>query len=322
MRDVAVSKMEGNSFLFRIPNPSTRNCVLNQRLWQIKGQTMFVAKWDLGVAPVKPELTSALIWLELRNVPFQFFNEEGLEHIAGFVGEPKDLHPATANKTILEVAKVFTIIDPRKPLPEAVNVQFESGEIKRIHVSSPWMPPVCSHCKEIGHSLGHCKKAPITCKTCRVTTHSAEQCPRAKHAGSRQTKNHRRKRSKIPKGVGSDTGHWAVKGFLPSAQKGNSSPTTLTSTLSDAEIALGDPKNLLDGESSGTRQSQKASESSLVAEETHQNSDDYSEPDTDSDPERDSSDIMSSNSEEEAILKKLDKKQLKGLRGKSLKTSV
>lgn len=103
---------------------------------------MFVANWLPGVGPEKPELTSAPIWLELRDIPLQFFNEDGLERIAGLVGEPKVLHPSTANKSNLEVAKVFTLTDPRKPLPEAVNVQFQSGEIKRIRVSSPWMP----HC--------------------------------------------------------------------------------------------------------------------------------------------------------------------------------
>lgn len=123
-RDIAVSKMEGFAFLFRIPNAATRARVVKQKLWQIEGQTMFVDKWEPGVVPTKPELTSAPIWLELRKVPLQFFNEDGLERIAGLVGHPKFLHPMTANKTNLEVAKVFTIIDPRKPLPEAVNVQF------------------------------------------------------------------------------------------------------------------------------------------------------------------------------------------------------
>lgn len=44
MRDVLVLKMEGNAFLFKIPNSFTRNRVLNQRLWKIEGQTMFVTK--------------------------------------------------------------------------------------------------------------------------------------------------------------------------------------------------------------------------------------------------------------------------------------
>ncbi|KAG7547383.1 F-box domain [Arabidopsis suecica] len=179
-RDISVTKMEGNAFLFRVPNSSTRNRILSQGLWQIEGQTMFVAKWKPGSIPQKPELSSAPVWLELRNVPLQFFNEDGFEFIAGLVGEPKGLHPSTANMTNLEVAKVFTLIDPRKPLPEAVNVQFPSGEISRVLVSSPWMPPICSFCKEVGHILKRCKLAPVSCSACKSTCHSAAACPRAK----------------------------------------------------------------------------------------------------------------------------------------------
>lgn len=178
-RDISVTKMEGNAYLLRIPNVATRNRVMSQGLWQIEGQTMFVARWEPGPFPKKPELTSAPIWLELRQVPPQFFNEDGFEHIAGLVGDPKGLHPSTANMTNLEVAKVFTIIDPRKPLPEAVNVQFDSGEICRILVSSPWMPPVCSFCKEVGHCLKRCKLAHVTCSTCKSVCHETLNCPRS-----------------------------------------------------------------------------------------------------------------------------------------------
>lgn len=182
---------------------------------------MFVAKWEPGVIPVKSELTSAPIWLEVRNVPFQFFNEEGLEHIAGLVGDPKFLHPSTANKTNLEVAKVFTLIDPRKLLPEAVNAQFHSGEICRVQMSSPWMPPICAHCKEIGHSLRHCKGAPITCTVCSSTTHTADRCKQKAVHGPKKRRDQRRPRSKTPsknQSVNELTKrkeiagkHWAVK---------------------------------------------------------------------------------------------------------------
>ena len=180
-RDISVTKMEGNSFLIRIPNVATRSRVIYQRLWQIQGQTMFVAKWEPGVVPEKPELTAAPIWLELRNVPLQFFNEDGLERIASLVGDPKVLHPDTANKTNLEVAKVLTLIDPRKPLPEMVNAQFENGEVARVGVSSPWMPQVCTHCKEIGHSFRRCKLAPKACSVCQSVAHAPENCPKARN---------------------------------------------------------------------------------------------------------------------------------------------
>lgn len=62
-KDILVSKLEGNVFFFRILNVSIRNHVLNHRLWKIKCQMMFVANLKPGVVPVKPELTSASIWL-------------------------------------------------------------------------------------------------------------------------------------------------------------------------------------------------------------------------------------------------------------------
>ncbi|KAF8113337.1 hypothetical protein N665_0051s0031 [Sinapis alba] len=176
-RDISVSKMEGFAFLFRIPNSATRHRVINQRLWQIEGQTMFVDKWEPGIIPAKPELSSAPIWLELRKVPFQFFNEDGLERILGLV---------------------FTVIDPRKPLPEAVNVHFETGEICRVLVSSPWMPPVCDTCKEIGHATKRCPIALKSCATCKSSAHTSVKCPQNNHQNTRARKT-RRGRSKDKK---------------------------------------------------------------------------------------------------------------------------
>ncbi|RID50153.1 hypothetical protein BRARA_H00900 [Brassica rapa] len=263
-RDITVTKMEGFSFLFRISNAATRNRVIHQRLWQIEGQTMFVAKWEPCIIPEKPELTSAPIWLELRDVPLQFFHEDGLERIAGLVGDPKVLHPSTANKTNLEVAKVLTLIDPRKPLPEAVNVQFDSGEIKRIGVSSPWMPPVCSHCKEIGHSLKRCKAAPKNCSTCNSTVHQSADCPRKPnfaHSNKKQYKVKEKADTILPKETTP-----RVSNSFSKLEKGSTSNT---------EVQITRPKKASHEQSDG---------SSHFTEVEHDSSDISSSEDT-SDPE-------------------------------------
>ncbi|KAF8090268.1 hypothetical protein N665_0481s0006 [Sinapis alba] len=133
-RDISVSKMDGKAFLFRVPCPNARRRILSQCLWQVDGQTMFVAKWSPGVKPEKPALSTVPVWLDFVGVPLQFFNKDALKEIAGLVGHPICLHPSTENLTNIEVAKVYTVIDPRKPLPEAVNAQFEPGEVVRIQV--------------------------------------------------------------------------------------------------------------------------------------------------------------------------------------------
>lgn len=105
-RDISVSKMEGNSFLFKVPCPIARRRILSQCLWQIDGQSMFVAKWSPEIKPSKPELSMVPVWLDFVGVPLEFFNKEGLEHIAGLVGHPVCLHPMTENLINVEVAKV------------------------------------------------------------------------------------------------------------------------------------------------------------------------------------------------------------------------
>lgn len=177
-RDISVSKMDGNAFLFRVPCPHARRRILKQCLWQVDGQTMFVAKWAPGVTPEKPALSTVPVWLDFHGVPLQFFNRDALKEIAGLVGHPLYLHPSTENLTNIEVAKVYTVIDPRTPLPEAVNAQFECGEVVRIGVSCPWLPSLCSHCSKVGHTISKCPAAPPRCLICRSVKHSTDACTR------------------------------------------------------------------------------------------------------------------------------------------------
>lgn len=175
---------------------------------------MFVAAWEPGLNPSLPELTEAPVWLEFRGVPPHFFLEEGFEHIAGMLGHPVHCHPSTANMTNLEVGKVLTIINPSIPLPEAVNVQFATGEIHRVTVSSPWLPPICNHCHEIGHSIRRCPTAPITCTPCNSSAHMPEACPRAKNRtpnGHKETKASATKRASNKKKAQASGLKWVEK---------------------------------------------------------------------------------------------------------------
>lgn len=148
----------------------------------------FVAKWEPGLNPKLHVLTSAPVWLDFHAVPPHYFSEEGLEHITYMLGKPMFCHPSTLSMTNLEVARVFTIINPTNPLPEAVNVQFSLGEIHRIEVSSPWLPPTYEHCKAIGHNIKRCPPAPIICVECKSSEHKSELCLRKTKTPAKETK--------------------------------------------------------------------------------------------------------------------------------------
>ncbi|KAL0741639.1 hypothetical protein Bca4012_083152 [Brassica carinata] len=120
------------------PSQGTLHNIVNG-IWSKHYHDIAVSKMEEpGITPTKPELTSAPIWLELRNVPFQFFNEDGLERIAGL---------------------------------------FDSGVISRVLVSSLWMPQVCGFCKEIDHSTKRCPTAFKPCSLCDSTEHASDKPP-------------------------------------------------------------------------------------------------------------------------------------------------
>ena len=62
-------------------------------------------------------------------------------------------------------------------------------------MSSPWMPPVCDFCKEIGHTAKRCSKAPKSCSHCASPDHVLLNCP-SKPKQSAPTRKTRRGRSK------------------------------------------------------------------------------------------------------------------------------
>lgn len=293
LRNITVSKLKEKSFLIKIPCPLTRQKVLEQGMWHIENQAMFVAKWEPGLTPAIPELTAAPVWIDFHNVPPHFYSEEGLEHIAGLVGHPIVLHPNTASMSNLEVARVYTIIDPTKPLPEAVNVRFQSGETQRVLVTSPWLPPTCEHCNQVGHSIKRCPSAPITCSKCNSTAHHADDCPRSKappkeaeaDAAKKKKKQKRKKSSsrKLPSLPGAlevDIGLDSLGSGSPPVgkekeqDKGNTSPRSASPSKSPPPKA----KSSLPVRASPTRSSSSSSEDSASTEA--ETSEYYSEEDS------------------------------------------
>ncbi|CAN6921904.1 unnamed protein product, partial [Brassica oleracea] len=61
----------------------------------------------------------------------------------------------------LSLSHVKVEVDLTKPLPSVVEFERQSGEVVEVLVSYPWLPPTCSHCKELGHIARNCLKLPV-----------------------------------------------------------------------------------------------------------------------------------------------------------------
>lgn len=225
------------------------------------------------------------------------------------MGSPKFLHPTTANKTNLEMANVFTMIDPRKPLPEVVNVQFESEEISRVLLSSPWMPLICDHCKEVGHNLKRCKKAPILCTRCNSTTHEIGKCSKPTTTRKKNVQSRRIRLKDRDEAM-----NWQEK-----PKKSEKSPATLVpmgaSTLGRSDTVLrGESSGLTDGIGIKEKSQGNTIRDSPIVPDVEEDSSDIDSSDSQND--------SSESSDHQGYLTVVAKKKMsKGARGNSPKTT-
>ncbi|CAN6858665.1 unnamed protein product, partial [Brassica oleracea] len=153
---IFVHKIGQGIYLLRVTNPKTREVLLSRTCWNIGGLPMFVAPWSPEYSPDEPPLTSAIVLVEMRNVPYLLFNTESLSRIATAVGKPDSLALETERKENFEVAKLFVRVDLTAPLPNRIVSGFSNGKEVQIDVSYPWLPIKCDVCKKFGHTKERC----------------------------------------------------------------------------------------------------------------------------------------------------------------------
>ncbi|CAH2053188.1 unnamed protein product, partial [Thlaspi arvense] len=148
------------SLLVRIPSEYLRTKILEKGLWYI-GESMFhVAQWTSSHSYLAPSLESIKIWAHLTGVPLDLRHQKGLSLVAGLVGEPVETDDFTKNLVSLTLSHVKVEVNLTKELPRVVEFVRQNGEVAEVLVDYPWLPPSCSHCKELGHVMRNCLQIP------------------------------------------------------------------------------------------------------------------------------------------------------------------
>ena len=150
-----------NSVLVRLPNEFIRYKVLLKRFWYVDTSMFHVLQWSASAATTTPSLQRIQLWAHLKGVPFDLIYGAGLSHIASQIGEPKETDVWTLNLTSISTAHVKVEVDTSIPLPKIVEVGRMDGSFINVEVEYPWTPPICAHCKEMGHISRNCHLLPV-----------------------------------------------------------------------------------------------------------------------------------------------------------------
>lgn len=144
------------SVIVRIHSEYLRQKILEKSIWYVGDSMFHTAQWNSAHSMTTPPLKAIRIWAHLTGVPLDLRHDEGLSLVAGLVGEPKETDEFTRNLVSLTVSHVKVEVDLTEPLPPVVEFERESGEVVEVSVHYPWVPPTCSHCKELGHIVRNC----------------------------------------------------------------------------------------------------------------------------------------------------------------------
>lgn len=117
---------------------------------------LHTAPWSEAHSASPLSLKAIKIWAHLTGVPLDLRHQKELSLVAGLIGEPKETDEFTKNLVGLTLSHVKVEVDLTKPLPSIVEFERDSGEVVEVLVHYPWVPPTCSHCKELGHVIRNC----------------------------------------------------------------------------------------------------------------------------------------------------------------------
>nr|GEX86805.1 zinc knuckle CX2CX4HX4C [Tanacetum cinerariifolium] len=129
-------------------------------------------KWSVSTSLLKEELTRILIWVKLRDVPLQVFEEDGISLIATFIGKPIMLDSYTSfickdSWGRSSFARCLIEVNSEDDLVDVVTIGIPSLTVddftkETICVKYEWRPPRCDECKIFGHVHDHCPKKVVS----------------------------------------------------------------------------------------------------------------------------------------------------------------
>ncbi|KAL4590681.1 hypothetical protein LXL04_003621 [Taraxacum kok-saghyz] len=157
---------EEGFYFFRFSSEQGVIGVLEGGPWLIFTNPIIIRRWTTGLNLSKSEHNSIPVWVKVFNVPLEYWNGTGLNHIAWEIGKPLEVDSWTANMCDSHwgrpaFMRILMEMSAEKEWLKELNVfsiDMMTGERlqSKCKVEYAWTPSKCSHCKVFGHRDSSC----------------------------------------------------------------------------------------------------------------------------------------------------------------------
>ena len=153
-------------FFFKFNSKEESDAILEGGPWHFGGQPIILKNWHVGLELTKEAQATIPIWVNIYNVPLEYWNPEGLGYIASAIGRPLHIHRMTASCRRLSFARMCIEVSVEFDLLKDLDIEYEdpvSGELTMITLKMEyqWSPIRCAKCRRFGHN---CVPTPISSK--------------------------------------------------------------------------------------------------------------------------------------------------------------
>ncbi|CAI0430335.1 unnamed protein product [Linum tenue] len=121
--DIQISDMKNGCFLVRFRSKKDYEFTSEGGPWLLGETYLTVHRWYKGFNPWKATMKSATVWVQLPDLPIEFFNAEAVTMIAQLIGKPVRVDRATELGDRGNYARVSVEVDLTRPLLSQYKVE-------------------------------------------------------------------------------------------------------------------------------------------------------------------------------------------------------
>lgn len=123
--------------------------------WFLMGHLVWVQPWCPGFQPSTSQIKQFPVWIQLPELPMEFFRRELLQKIGDGVGKTLKVDSHSVDGGRRRYAAVCTLVQEHKRLPKRIYI---GGHVQPLtYVEGPWW---CTSCNQVGHGSKNCQDNP------------------------------------------------------------------------------------------------------------------------------------------------------------------
>lgn len=134
--------------MIEIENKVTRDFLIENSPWCVRGTCMAVRGWEEGMLPKKMDFCNLSFWVEIYNLPLESINQRNSLDLARIMGKLID---ADGDVCLGPFLRVKVELNTRNPLPTCTSYKVKCDEIGALPIKIENLGSFCFQYGKIGH---------------------------------------------------------------------------------------------------------------------------------------------------------------------------